>query len=269
MALAHADWVVTEAGFGFDLGGEKFFDIKCRGAGLDPAVVVLVATARALKRHGGVKNADLNTSDPEAVQRGLCNLEKHIENVRAFGKEPVVALNRFPSDSEEEIAVVQAACEAQGASFALSEGVTRGGAGATDLARTVIEQAKKDSGPFKPLYALDASIQSKMESVASKMYGADKVIFSPNARKDLRRLKRLGMENLPLCVAKTPMSLSATPTKAGRPEGFEITVEGVIPAAGAGFVIPMLGDILRMPGLSKSPQMERIDLVDGKVEGLR
>ncbi len=269
MALAHADWVVTEAGFGFDLGGEKFFDIKCRSAGLNPAAVVLVATVRALKRHGGVAQKDLDTSDPAAVERGLCNLAKHIENARLFTDVLVVALNRFATDSDEEIAVVTDAVAELGVPFALSEGVAKGGEGSADLARAVVEQA---SGPVKPvrlLYDLDEPVRDKMEKIARRIYGATEVVYSEEATRSLRLFARLGFEHLPLCVAKTPMSLSADPSLPGRPEGFSITVRGAVLSAGAGFIVPLLGDVLRMPGLPKVPQSEHIDLVDGEVRGLR
>jgi formate--tetrahydrofolate ligase len=269
MALAHADWVVTEAGFGFDLGAEKFFDIKCRSAGLDTAAVVLVATVRALKRHGGVSPERLTEPDPEAVERGLDNLRKHVENIRIFDELPVVALNRFDTDTDEEVAVVRRACEALGAPFAASDHFARGGEGAEELARTVCEHAEAKSDPFRPLYDLAAPIEEKMETIARRIYGAQQVLYTRQAEKDLAQIRRLGYEDLPLCVAKTPTSLSDDPSVAGRPEGFEVTVRGFILAAGAGYVVPLLGDILRMPGLPKSPQAVRMDYRDGEVTGLR
>jgi formate--tetrahydrofolate ligase len=235
MALAHSDWVVTEAGFGFDLGAEKFYDIKCRSAGLDTAAVVLVATVRALKRHGGVTGRDaLAIPDPAAVERGLGNLEKHIENIRIFGEPPVVAINRF----------------------------------ATDSAQAVVDHAERKSRPFTPLYALDAPIPEKILRIARQMYGADEVTYSRAAERDLVEIARLGYANLPVCMAKTPNSLTDDPQIVGRPEEFGITVRNVILAAGAGFVVPLLGDILRMPGLPATPQAVHMDLVDGKVVGL-
>jgi formate--tetrahydrofolate ligase len=269
MALAHADWVVTEAGFGFDLGAEKFFDIKCRSAGLDTAAVVLVATVRALKRHGGVSPERLTEPDPEAVERGLDNLRKHVENIRIFDELPVVALNRFDTDTDEEVAVVRRACEALGAPFAASDHFARGGEGAEELARTVCEHAEAKSDPFRPLYDLAAPIEEKMETIARRIYGAQQVLYTRQAEKDLAQIRRLGYEDLPLCVAKTPTSLSDDPSVTGRPEGFEVTVRGFILAAGAGYVVPLLGDILRMPGLPKSPQAVRMDYRDGEVTGLR
>jgi formate--tetrahydrofolate ligase len=268
MALAHADWVVTEAGFAFDLGGEKFFDIKCRTAGLDPAAVVLVATVRALKRHGGVAKEQLAAPDPEAVERGLDNLRKHIESIKIFGKTPVVALNRFGTDSGEEIERVRRACEELGVPFAMADHFARGGEGATELARAVIDAANGSTEPFTPLYTLDEPIKTKIRKIAQGMYGARDVAFTPAAERDLKLIQKLGYEGLPLCVAKTQSSLSDNAKLAGRPKDFEVTVRNFILAAGAGYVVPLLGDIIRMPGLPASPQAVRMDLVDGRVVGL-
>jgi formate--tetrahydrofolate ligase len=268
-ALAYADWVVTEAGFGGDLGAEKFFDIKCVSAGLDPAAVVLVATARALKRHGGVGPDALAVPNPTAVERGLDNLWKHVENMRAFGRNPVVALNRFETDTEEELAVVQRACEAGDVRVALSDHFARGGEGAEALATEVVAEAELPSKPFTPLYDRAAPVKAKMETIAKKTYGAGHIFYTKEADKDLALIERLGYGGLPLCVAKTPASLSDDPKLAGRPEGFGVTVRGFIVAAGAGYVVPLLGDILRMPGLPKVPQSKFIDLVDGEVVGMR
>ncbi len=268
MALAHADWVITEAGFGFDLGAEKFFDIKCVSAGLDTAAVVLVATVRALKRHGGVAKADLDRMDVAAVERGLGNLRKHIENIRAFGEKPVVALNRFATDTDEEIAVVRAACAEMGAPFAVSDIFAEGGEGGIELAETLIEHAEKGSNPFRPLYDWSEPIKAKIERVARIMYGASTINYTKIAERSLKRINELGYSELPVCIAKTPTSLSDDPKLAGRPEDFEITVRDFVIAAGAGFVVPLLGDIMRMPGLPASPQASRMDLVDGEVIGL-
>jgi formate--tetrahydrofolate ligase len=268
MALAYADWVVTEAGFAFDLGAEKFFDIKCRTAGLNPAAVVVVATVRALKRHGGVGKELLATPDPAAVERGLGNLRKHVESVRIFGKTPIVALNHFGSDSGEEVEVVRRACAEMGAAFAMGEYFARGGEGGAELARTVVENAEAPPRPFQPLYEWSEPIKVKMEKIARAMYGARNVKYTPQAERDLKAIQRLGAEGLPLCVAKTPTSLSDDPNVIGRPEGFDVTVRNLILAAGAGFVVPLLGDVIRMPGLPASPQAQRMDLVDGRVEGL-
>jgi formate--tetrahydrofolate ligase len=267
-ALANADWVITEAGFGFDLGAEKFFDIKCVSAGLKPAAVVLVATVRALKRHGGVAKADLLTADPSAVERGIENLEKHIESIRIFGKTPVVALNRFGTDTDEEIDVVRQACAAVDAPFAVSNIFEEGGAGGTELAETLVANADATPTPFKPLYDWVDPFKTKMNRVAEFMYGAASVNYTKKAELDIQQLESLGYGELPLCVAKTPTSLSDNPTVIGRPRGFEVTVRGVIVSAGAGFVVPLLGDIMRMPGLPASPQADRMDLVDGEIVGL-
>jgi len=268
MALAHADWAVTEAGFGFDLGAEKFFDIKCVSAGLDTAVVVLVATVRALKLHGGAAKTALATPDPAAVERGLGNLAKHVESIRTFCEPPVVALNRFTADTDEEIEVVRRACAASSAPFAVSEVFARGGQGGVELAEAVVEHAERRSKPFCPLYAWSEPVKSKMEKIARAMYGAREVSWSNDAEKDLAMIRRFGYEGLPLCVAKTQKSLSDDPKLLGRPEDFEISVRNVILAAGAGYLVPLLGDIIRMPGLPATPQAERLDLVDGRVVGM-
>ncbi len=268
IAMAHADWTVTEAGFGADLGMEKFFDIKCRSAGLKPAAVVLVATIRALKRHGGVKKADLDTQDPAAVERGLDNLRKHIENVRHFTPTPVVALNRFHNDSVKEIEVVRAAVQESGAAFAVSEGFALGGEGSTKLAQQVVDHAVENPATPEFLYDLADPVKTKMEKVATKMYGADGVVWAPQANRDLKLVERLGYDNLPLCIAKTPMSLSDNGSLVNRPQGFKVTVQGVVISAGAGFIVPLLGSVLRMPGLPKVPQAVHMDLVGDEVQGL-
>ena len=267
-ALSLADWVVTEAGFGFDLGAEKFFDIKCVSAGLDTAAVVLVATVRALKRHGGIPKAGLATPDPGAVERGLPNLAKHLDSIRDFGEVPVIALNRFASDSAEEIDVVRRAAAAWGAPFAVCEAFEKGGEGAVELAGTVLAHAEKKSSPFRPLYSRNDPPREKMARIARHMYGADAVEWTREAERDLEEVTRLGWESLPLCVAKTQMSLSDDPGIVGRPEGFDVTVRAVLLAAGAGYLVPLLGEILRMPGLPVSPQAERIDLVEGRIVGI-
>jgi len=268
MALAHADWAVTEAGFGFDLGAEKFFDIKCVSAGLDTAVVVLVATVRALKLHGGAAKNALATPDPAAVERGLGNLAKHVESIRTFCEPPVVALNRFATDTDEEIEVVRRACAALSAPFAVSEVFARGGQGGVELAEAVVEHAERKSKPFCPLYDWSEPVKAKMEKIARAMYGAREVSWSNDAEKDLALINRFGYEGLPLCVAKTQKSLSDDPKLLGRPEEFEISVRSVILAAGAGYLVPLLGDIIRMPGLPAIPQAERLDLVDSRVVGM-
>ena len=268
MAMAHSDWTVTEAGFGCDLGMEKFFHVKCRGAGLDPSAVVVVATIKALKRHGGVKKRELGTPNPEAVEKGIENLEKHLENVAQFHKSPVVALNRFAGDSDEEVAVVREACERLGTAFAVADGFADGGDGMTALAEQVVARAEEESRPLHFLYDLEDSIATKMEKVATQVYGARRVSWTPQAISERKQVERLGYGQLPLCVAKTPMSLSDNPRKVGRPRDFDITVRGVVLSAGAGFVVPLLGDVMRMPGLPAKPQAAKMDLVDGEVVGL-
>ena len=267
MAMAHADWTITEAGFAFDLGAEKFFDIKCVSSGLDTAAVVLVATIKALKRHGGVRRADLETPDPDAVERGLGNLQKHVENIRTFEENPIVALNHFATDSDEEVEVVRQACREMGVPFAVSDIYAEGGEGGRELAQTVVDHADPEENRFKPLYDWSEPIKVKMDKIASLMYGAAAVRYTRTAEKELKQLEDLGYGGLPLSVAKTPSSLTDDPTRAGRPRDFEIVVRDFIVSAGAGFVVPLLGDIMRMPGLSASPQAERMNLVNGEVEG--
>jgi formate--tetrahydrofolate ligase len=269
MAMAYSDWTITEAGFGFDLGAEKFFDIKCTSAGLDTAAVVLVATVRALKRHGGVAPADLAEPDPAAVERGLGNLHKHIENIRTFKETPVVAINRFATDSDDELAVIRRACEEVAVPVAMADHFARGGEGGVELAETVMEHAERESQPFRPLYDRTEPVKQKMEKIARSIYGARQVLYTKQAEKDLALIERLGHAELPLCVAKTPTSLTDDPSRAGRPEDFDITVRGFILATGAGYVVPLLGDILRMPGLPAVPQSDYIELVDGEVVGLK
>ncbi len=269
MALAHADWAVTEAGFASDLGAEKFFDIKCAGAGLDTAAVVVVTTARALKRHGGTPKTALSAPDPAAVERGLPNLEKHVENMRTFGETVIVTLNRFATDSEEEIEVVRRAAAALDAPFAVCDGFAEGGEGAAELARTVVAHAERESKPFTPLYAWSDPPKAKIEAIARAMYGAKGVTYAPAAEKDLDMVRRLGYEGLAVCMAKTQSSLSDDPKKVNRPRDFEVQVRNVVLAAGAGYMVPLLGTLLRMPGLPATPQAEEIDLVDGQVVGMR
>ncbi|HXV59200.1 MAG TPA: formate--tetrahydrofolate ligase [Vicinamibacteria bacterium] len=268
-ALHLADWAVTEAGFGFDLGGEKFFDIKCRSAGLNPAAVVLVSTVRALKMHGGKAKDGLTTPDPGAVRFGLANLDKHLENVQHFGKTAVVALNRFGSDSDEEIEVVRKRCEELSVPFAVSDHHARGGEGAIELARTVMRQAAVPSAPAEPLYQISDTVPEKVRKVARKMYGARDVVFTKEADKQLAEVERLGYTELPVCIAKTQNSLSDDPALFGRPEDFDITVSGIEINAGAGFLVVLTGDIMRMPGLPRRPRAEDIDLVEGQIEGLQ
>ncbi len=268
-ALAQADWCITEAGFGFDLGGEKFFDIKCRSAGLDPAAVVLVGTARALKMHGGVAVADLDAADPDAVQRGLPNLARHVESVRTFGKPAVVAVNRYASDTDEELAVIEAWCRSNDVPVAICDHFARGPEGAAGLVDPLLEAVGQKAAPAKPLYELEAAIPEKIEAIAAGVYGASGVNLSSAAQKTLRQVEALGYDNLPVCMAKTQSSLSDDPKLRGRQEGFEITVRDLEINAGAGFIVALTGQVLRMPGLPSKPQAEAIDLVDGVITGLR
>jgi formate--tetrahydrofolate ligase len=268
LALHTADWCITEAGFGFDLGAEKFFDIKCQSAGLDTAAVVLVATVRALKMHGGRKRSELGEVDPEAVRRGLPNLEKHLESIACFGERPVVAINRFGADSDEELAVIRERCNALGVPVAASDHHAQGGAGAEELARTLIAHSEATSAHFSPLYDWSDPIEAKVEVVARSMYGAASVGYTKAARRDLREIEKLGYAQLPVCIAKIPGSLSDDVKLRGRPRDFEITVRAVQVNAGAGFLVVLTGDIMRMPGLPRRPLAESIDVRDGAIVGL-
>jgi formate--tetrahydrofolate ligase len=269
MALHLSDWAITEAGFGFDLGAEKFFDIKCRSTGLDTAAVVLVATLRALKLHGGADGRTLGNPDGEAVRRGLPNLDKHIENIRHFGEVPVVALNRFGDDRDDEIEIVRCRCAELGVPFAVSDHHARGGEGAEDLARVMMDHASRHDRPFRPLYELDEPVSQRILAVARKMYGASDVVFTKAAQRDLDNVHRCGYEGLPVCIAKTPASLSDDPKLRGRPRDFEITVRSIQVNAGAGFLVVLTGDILRMPGLPRKPLAENLDLRADEIIGLR
>ncbi len=268
MALHLADWAITEAGFGFDLGAEKFFDIKCAGAGLDTAAVVLVATVRALKLHGGVAPADLGRPDAAAVERGLPNLDKHIENIGVFGEVPIVALNRFAADADEEIAVVQRHCRERSVPFAISDHHARGGRGAVALADVLLQHAERRRQPFKPLYDWQQPVPDKILAVARAMYGARGVVFTKPAQRDLEDIHRLGYDGLPICIAKTQNSLSDDPARRGRPTDFDVTVRGIQINAGAGFLVVLTGDIMRMPGLPKKPLAEALDLAGNAIVGL-
>jgi formate--tetrahydrofolate ligase len=266
--LRLADWVVTEAGFGFDLGAEKFFDIKCRTAGLDADVVVLVATVRALKMHGGVALDRIASPDPAAVEAGLPNLDKHIDSIALFGKTPIVAINRFGSDTDAELEVVRDACARRGVAVAVCDHFMHGAEGARALAERVIEATRTPTTPFVPLYSLDASVPDKIEAIASKMYGADDVAYTKAAERDLKEIVRLGYDRLPVCIAKTQNSLSDDPKLRGRPRDFDVTVRGIQVSAGAGFLVVLTGEILRMPGLPKVPAAAKIDLQNGDIVGI-
>jgi formate--tetrahydrofolate ligase len=268
-AMHLADWTITEAGFGFDLGAEKFFDIKCAGAGLDTAAVVLVATVRALKMHGGVRLDALATPDAGAVTRGLPNLSKHVESIRHFGESPVVALNRFAADADAEIEAVRGHCASLGVPFAVADHHARGGAGAVELAQAVMAHAEKRSQPFRPLYDWSDPVPQKILAVARKMYGARSIVFTKTAERDLDDVRRLGYDRLPVCIAKTQSSLSDDPKVPGRPTDFDVTVRGIQVNAGAGFLVILTGDILRMPGLPRTPLAESIDLRGDTIVGIR
>ncbi len=268
-ALKLADIVVTEAGFGADLGAEKFFDIKCRMAGLKPDAVVLVATIRALKYNGGVKKEDLSTENVDALKKGIVNLEKHIENLQKYGVPIVVTLNSFVTDSKAETEFVRNFCEERGCEFALSEVWEKGGEGGIELANKVLDVLENKTSDFKPLYPDDMSLKDKIETVAKEIYGADGVDYAPAALKSLEKLEELGMGKCPVCMAKTQYSLSDDPKKLGRPSGYRISVREVYPSAGAGFAVAVLGSIMTMPGLPKEPAAYRIDVdSDGKITGL-
>ena len=270
MSLALADWTITEAGFGFDLGAEKFFDIKCQSAKLDTAAVVLVATCRALKSHGGIKKSDLEKLNLQAIQKGLPNLDRHVENIKQFCEPPIVCLNRFEGDHPEEIALVQKHCENHlHVPFAVSNVFEEGGKGGKDLAEKVILHSEEKHQRFCPLYDWNEDVKTKIWKVASKMYGAEEIKYTNKAERDLKSIETLGYGNLPVCIAKTPASLTDDPKRLGRPENFAVTVREILIAAGAGFLIPLTGDILRMPGLPKNPQAEHIDLKGNKITGLR
>ncbi|WP_196594998.1 formate--tetrahydrofolate ligase [Pectinatus frisingensis] len=267
-ALKLADYVVTEAGFGADLGAEKFLNIKCRFAGLKPDAVVIVATIRALKMHGGLAKKDLAVPDLEALHKGIGNLAKHIENIRGFGLTPIIAINKFPTDTEAEIALLEKECQKLDVEFSLSTVFTDGGKGATDLAEKVVIAAAKPSQLIFT-YTDEMSIKEKIEAIAKKIYGADGVNYSPAAEKSIIQLEKLGFSKMPVCMAKTQYSLSDDMTKLGRPTNFKITVRELRLAAGAGFIVALAGNILTMPGLPKKPAAENMDIdANGKITGL-
>ena len=264
-----ADYTITEAGFGADLGAEKFFDIKCRYAGLKPDATVIVATVRALKMHGGVPKTDLRTPNVEAVKKGLVNLEKHIENVKKFGVPCVVAINIFAQDTAEELEAVREHCAKHGVNVALSDVFAKGGEGGIDLAKEVIALADSGESKFAPIYPLDMSLKGKIETIAKEIYGADGVNYTKEADKALKEFEELGYGNLPICMAKTQYSFSDDPALLGRPSGFKITIRNCRIAAGAGFIVVLTGDVMTMPGLPKVPAAEKIDVTDdGVISGL-
>ncbi|MEZ6095568.1 MAG: formate--tetrahydrofolate ligase [Pirellulaceae bacterium] len=269
IGMSLSNYVVTEAGFGFDLGAEKFFDIKCQSAGLSPNAVVIVATLRALKYHGGAGLDRVSEPDAAALKAGLANLEKHLENAQLFGVPAVVAINKFVTDPADEIAIVREACEKLGVPAIESNVWGEGGKGAEDLARAVAEKADAFTGKFNPLYQWDWPIKKKIETVCTKYYGASSVEFLPRANADLKTISKLGLEGLPICMAKTQKSLSDNPELIGRPRDFVMTVRQIEIAAGAEFVVPITGDMMRMPGLPAVPSAENIDIDDdGNITGL-
>jgi formate--tetrahydrofolate ligase len=269
MGLSLSDFVVTEAGFASELGAEKFFDIKCQLGGLTPRAVVVVATIRALKYHGGAKLADLQKEDLKALEKGMENLDKHIENMTHFGLRPVIGINKFSSDSDAEVKMIEDHCNKLGVKVALNDSWARGGDGAIDLAEKVIAAVDDTSNKFKPLYDLKMSFVEKINLIATKMYGADGVEFTPKAKKQLENIEELGLGDLAVCIAKTQKSLSDNEKLKGRPRGFKVTIREVELSSGAGFIVPIAGNIMRMPGLPSSPAAEKIDIdADGNITGL-
>jgi len=269
MGMTFSDYTVTEAGFGFDLGAEKFFDIKCQSAGLSPKAVVLTATIRALKYHGGADLKSLTDPDTDALTKGLPNLEKHLENIKQFGVIPVIAINRFSTDTDEEVAIIMKKAEELGVRCAVADLWAKGGAGAIDLAHKVIEVAETNPPVFDPMYDWSWSVKKKIETLATKIYGAEHVDYSTQAKKDLKKISELGLDQMPICIAKTQKSLSDNPALLGRPKDFIITVREIEIASGAGFLIPITGSIMRMPGLPAHPASENISIDNnGNITGL-
>jgi len=269
MGMSMSDYTVTEAGFGADLGAEKFLDIKCQSAGLTPRAVVLTTTIRALKYHGGADLNSLTEPNVDALTKGLPNLEKHLENVKQFGLTPIIAINRFVSDSDDEIAVIKNFANANNIRVALAEVWAKGGRGALELAQHVIDVVEEGSSNFQPLYDWKSDVQTKIETIAKKVYGADSVEYTALAKRNLRTIANLGLEQLPVCIAKTQKSLSDDPKLIGRPTGFTITIREIEIAAGAGFLVPISGNIMRMPGLPAHPASENINIDnDGNITGL-
>ncbi|HNK42027.1 MAG TPA: formate--tetrahydrofolate ligase, partial [Flavobacteriales bacterium] len=269
MGLSLADYVVTEAGFGADLGAEKFYDIKCRAAGIAPHATVIVATIRALRYQGGAPIKEVNNASVERVTKGIANLMRHIENTAKFGMKAVVAINHFPTDTDAEIKVVQDLCRTVGVDAVLAKGFAEGGKGMTDLAQAVVRVVEKGESKFKVLYDLEQPIEKKVEVIAKEIYRAKSITYSEGARTMLRRIQNLGLEHLPVCIAKTQYSFSDDPTKLGAATDHEITVNDIEIAAGAGFVVPILGKMMRMPGLPETPASEHMDIdANGVVTGL-
>ena len=269
MAMSHSDYTITEAGFGADLGAEKFFNIKCRKAGLNPKLTVLIATTQALKMHGGIDESQIKSPNPEGIREGLKNLDRHIENLRSFGQTVVVTLNLFDFDTAEEIEIIRNHCAEMGVAFATNSAFADGGLGATELAQLVVEQIEKNpSQPLKFTYPNNAEIRAKIESVCRNIYRAKSVTFSKTALKQIERIEEFGMSDYPVCIAKTQYSFSADAKLYGSPENFNISIRDLVINSGSEMIVAIAGDIMRMPGLSKSPQAERIDVIDGQIEGL-
>lgn len=269
MGLSLSDYVVTEAGFASELGAEKFFNIKSQYGNLNPNAAVLVATVRALKYHGGVPLKELNSSNPSAVKIGLANLDKHVENLQHFNFNPVVAINKFATDSKEELQIIYNHLDSKGIKYALNNSWEEGGKGAIELAKLVSDTCDKFINNFSPLYSFEWSIEEKIKAIATKLYGANDVEYSPSAKKDLVKIEELGLSKLPVCIAKTQKSLSDIPKLKNKPEGFILNIREIEIAAGAGFVIPIAGNIMRMPGLQEIPSAEHIDIdKDGNISGL-
>ena len=268
-AMSFGDYVITEAGFGADLGAEKFFNIKCRKSGLNPVLTVLVATLNGLKMHGGTALADIQKPDAEGVRKGFANLDKHIRNLQSFGQTVIVCFNKYASDTEEEINMVKEHCASMGVPFALNNAWAEGGEGAVDLANLVVETIENNpSGPLQFTYSDDQNICSKIESVAKKIYGAGSVTFSSKAKQKIAMAEKIGLSNFPVCIAKTQYSFSQDPKAYGAPEGFEFDIKDIVINTGSEMIVAIAGDIIRMPGLPKVPQAMHIDIVNGEIEGL-
>lgn len=269
LALKLAPYTVTEAGFGADLGAEKFLDIKCRQAGLKPDAVVIVATVRALKMHGGMDKKELANENLEALRKGIANLEKHIENIAKYGLPAIVAINAFPTDTKAELDLLEEICNAKGVKVALSEVWAKGADGGIELANGLIDLLENKESNFKPIYDLNLPIEEKIKTIAREIYGADDVIFTKKAKTNIKKLTDLGLDKLPICIAKTQYSLSDDASLLGRPTGFNIEINDLIPNAGSGFLVAISGDIMRMPGLPKVPAANNMDILeDGEIVGL-
>ena len=269
LALKLAPYTVTEAGFGADLGAEKFLDIKCREANLKPDAVVIVATVRALKMHGGMDKKELANENLDALRKGIANLEKHIENIRKFGLPAIVAINAFPADTKAELDLLREICEAKGVKVALSEVWAKGADGGIELANGLVDLLENTESHYKPIYDLDLPIEDKIKTIAREIYGADDVIFTKKAKTNIKKLTDLGLDKLPICIAKTQYSLSDDPTLLGRPTGFNIEINDLIPNTGSGFLVAISGDIMRMPGLPKVPAANNMDILEnGEIIGL-